>query len=224
MNGIMKVRRPTKNELDLLASRLIKTVTKKSDEFEEIVSKPGLYDGVLLRISEEGSGSHSVDRSLHSSKTLVASGAGAVLLLPLVSYLLLSGGQDLMRSDLPEIGFPASVAEPEPKLPMGKGPEALDKNVRAAGQNRPNKTSNFRKRKPVSINSAEPTEAKFYAIGITNGLEDAMIDGRVVRVDLPRSVLYAMGLDVPLENSIRPIQADLLVGPDGTPRAIRILD
>ena len=48
--------------------------------------------------------------------------------------------------------------------------------------------------------------------------------GQIVRVELPRSSLFAMGVDVPVENEKNnKIKADLLIGEDGVMRAVRLV-
>ena len=49
-------------------------------------------------------------------------------------------------------------------------------------------------------------------------------DGHVVRAEIPRSSLVAMGVvDLPIEGSNEKIKTDLLVGSDGVVRGIRIV-
>jgi hypothetical protein len=46
--------------------------------------------------------------------------------------------------------------------------------------------------------------------------------GRIVRVELSRQALFAMGVNIPLENGVDNVKADLLIGPDGVTRAVRL--
>jgi hypothetical protein len=46
---------------------------------------------------------------------------------------------------------------------------------------------------------------------------------QIGRVELPRASLYAMGIDVPVENDTVNIKADLLIGADGVMRAVRVV-
>jgi hypothetical protein len=46
----------------------------------------------------------------------------------------------------------------------------------------------------------------------------------VIRVDVPRSTLFAMGFPVSLENESPTVKADLLIGPDGATRAVRLVE
>jgi len=39
---------------------------------------------------------------------------------------------------------------------------------------------------------------------------------------MSRASLFAMGINIPLENGAEVVKADLLVGPDGVTRAVRL--
>ena len=70
-------------------------------------------------------------------------------------------------------------------------------------------------------NGPATSRDEFYAI---SGAEAADASGgRIVRVDLPRASLFAMGINVPLENDSDTVKADILIGPDGVTRAIRLV-
>ena len=43
-----------------------------------------------------------------------------------------------------------------------------------------------------------------------------------MRVEMSRASLFAMGINIPLENGAEVVKADLLVGPDGVARAVRL--
>ena len=65
---------------------------------------------------------------------------------------------------------------------------------------------------------------EFYALTYAGGEDDQDEGGQIVRVTLPRSSLFAMGIDVPVENDTAKIKADLLLGSDGIMRAVRIVN
>ena len=67
----------------------------------------------------------------------------------------------------------------------------------------------------------EPPQ-EFYALADMRPSDIA--NGRVIRVDLPRASLVALGVNIPLDSDKQMIKTDLLVGPDGVPRAIRLVD
>jgi hypothetical protein len=47
--------------------------------------------------------------------------------------------------------------------------------------------------------------------------------GQIVRVELPRSAIAALGLPVNMERVDQRVKADVLVGVDGLPHAIRLV-
>jgi len=65
-------------------------------------------------------------------------------------------------------------------------------------------------------------DLEFYPITLQGDPNEMARGGRIIRVEMPRSALFAMGVNVPLENGAETITADLLVGPDGVTRAIRM--
>jgi len=67
------------------------------------------------------------------------------------------------------------------------------------------------------------SEGDFYALSYAGDPSETERGGRIVRVDIPRSTLFAMGVDVPLENESETVKADLLIGSDGVTRAIRVV-
>lgn len=77
-----------------------------------------------------------------------------------------------------------------------------------------------RKEKPPAFR--EPAN-EFYAISTTYDQDDSTDGSRIVRVDVPRSSLFALGIHVPLENDSEVVKADLLIGADGVTRAIRVV-
>jgi hypothetical protein len=66
-------------------------------------------------------------------------------------------------------------------------------------------------------------DGDFYALSYAGDPNETERGGRIVRVDIPRSTLFAMGVDVPLENETETVKADLLIGSDGVTRAIRVV-
>ena len=48
--------------------------------------------------------------------------------------------------------------------------------------------------------------------------------GDVVRVEVPRSAMIAVGFEVSPERAAEPVQAEVMFGPDGVARAVRFLD
>lgn len=65
---------------------------------------------------------------------------------------------------------------------------------------------------------------KFYPVSYTGDPMETAVGGQVIRVEMKRSSLFALGVDLPLENDDAVVKADLLVGRDGVTRAVRLVD
>jgi hypothetical protein len=75
------------------------------------------------------------------------------------------------------------------------------------------------RRKPVP---RQQPDLEFYPLTFAGDPVETTSGGRVLQVELSRSSLFAMGFNVPIENGAEFVKADLLVGPDGVARAIRL--
>ena len=67
-------------------------------------------------------------------------------------------------------------------------------------------------------------ENDFVAVTYVGDGAESTRGGRVIRVDMARSTLFAMGFPVSLENESPTVKADLLIGPDGATRAVRLVE
>ena len=71
--------------------------------------------------------------------------------------------------------------------------------------------------------AASMEDTEFIALASENQLVP-LESGQVLRVELPASTLISMGLRITAEDVSKPVPADLLVGQDGLPRAIRFVE
>lgn len=67
-------------------------------------------------------------------------------------------------------------------------------------------------------------ETNFYPVSYTGDPAETAGGGQVIRVELKRSSLFALGVDLPLENDDPMVKAELVVGRDGVTRAVRLVD
>ena len=98
-------------------------------------------------------------------------------------------------------------------------------------------------RRPQAPRTAVSTRVEWAAAGTTQGLvvtgdslySDDFIplpntegvasteDVNLVRVEVPRSAMIQLGLAVSAENASEPVEAEIMLGPDGRARAVRFL-
>ena len=74
----------------------------------------------------------------------------------------------------------------------------------------------------VAERAAAPVASDFVPL-VTADAGEPLEGGQMVRVEVPRAALAAMGLPVSGERAGETVKADLLLAHDGTARAIRLL-
>lgn len=219
----MKRAKLTNKDLDSLGRLVVRSAAVDESEIEKIVSNPRLYEGVLSRIASAFGSSEDPARSIW--KPIFAS--AAVLLVVAISAIGYLRSSDGASASGPRI-LPTIYKVDEEKEPF-KVKQPIEEEE--SDEPRPVRAILTKTEKPAEIKSrpqrrkpVQSREADFHAIGFSANAEDAVLDGRVVRVEMPRSALFALGVDLPLENGTKAVKADLLVGSDGTPRGIRLVE
>jgi hypothetical protein len=211
-------------KLDEIGKLLVKAGTTPNVDIERAVANPELYDAIKNRIAMvEG-------YPARRSKFLVpgiASFASVALVAVIAVAYFKSGTQppkDVVvapvskaavskefnkHSEPDRTGTPSPVVEAEPIKPY------------RVSQRVP--TVRTSRVKQPTVQQARFVD-DFYAVSYAGDPHETERGGRIVRVDIPRSTLFAMGINVPLENESATVKADLLVGSDGVTRAIRVVE
>ncbi len=220
----------TKRELDELGRQVVIAGRPTEGEIDNIVSDPALYDGVLAKIAGlQAPTASRRTRSFGWKPAAVAAMVLALLSIPMLAVFKFTRTNEVAVRQLQPVPV---VPDPRPFAPAPLDPPEVAEEVpaapmlrRAAMVTRPAEPAKPmpRIRKPA-LTPQPQAEAAFQPIGLQERAEDAAIDGRVVRVEVPRATLFAMGVNLPIENGTRSVKADLLLGPDGSPRAIRLVE
>lgn len=217
----MKNRNLDNTTLDAIGKKLIKCSSTPQSEIDRIVGDPRLFDLVARRIAAEQNSTRKLG-SLSVARKVILAGVPTAAA---IAAVVLAG---LSTSDAPQADTeiskvpPTQAEEARPEIPpqgiteMSSAGRA--KIVRASQPLKRRDTKPIRrKEKPI----ANEPDARFYAVA-HNG--EPVTAGRVVRIDLDRSSAFALGVDLPLENGVASIKADLLIGADGTTRGIRVVN
>lgn len=225
--AVMKRRKLTNKELDSLGQLVVKAGAVDESEIDRAVADPKLFEAVLSRIAATAESSNVKTR--WSWKPVAAYGAVALMISTLVAgYFSYEGGQPTNLARVTPMVYTVG----ETKGPINIDPVRQPQPPNVEDDIRPvpavlNRTVD----KPVESKVRRPKEktlhlreADFHPIGGPENAEDAVLDGRVVRVEMPRSALFALGVDLPLENGTKAVKADLLVGADGITRGIRLVE
>ena len=230
----MKKRNLDNTELDLIGRKLIEGGSVPSADIDRIVSNPDLFSLINSKIAAEGKGYKANAASgwflFIRRNSAVFAGVAVMLIAVIAAANLLRPNRSPgpVQADIKEVQNLAETPDTaRPDLPPQE----------QAGRNRsPGRAQNndfqFEKavvkqnvrpveQKPRKPSSIEP-QAEFYAISSSGGADETG-DGQIIRVDMPRSSLLALGINVPLENDSEIVKADLLVGANGVARAIRVI-
>jgi len=210
------------DELDKISNKLIETSVLSESEIDEIAASPFLYSGVKARINSANEPSR-------------AFGYGRRFALGFGSALVVIGiamaGLFMLRSENP-VTAARFVPQEQPAQEVRDVSPWLGDKVSVPGVVMQHNSARFQKasyRKPEKRSIATPRPVPehqpaldFYPLTFAGDPNETMNGGRVLRVEMSRSSLFAMGFNVPIENGAEVVKADLLVGPDGVARAIRL--
>ena len=217
------MRNVEKEKLDEIGKALIKAGSIRVQNIDEIVANPDLFDEIRKRISSETRGRRPSIGMMRPGFTV----AGTILLIAVVSFAFFSLRSRPVQVSSKSVPQPAKTDEPK----RFTNPDVVVQRpaVRDSAPIRPERVSMSRQSersvtrpRPVSVRRVDD-QNEFYALSYAGDPNETERGGRIVRVDISRATLFAMGFDLPLENESETVRADLLVGSDGVTRAVRVV-
>lgn len=220
-----------KQTLDAIGRQLVKSDAGRKPDVEAIVSKPYLFASVKARIAAgDFTQQHASAGFLFGSFIRLhmagAAASAVLLLLAIGAFSLLETGRGVVAVDQVQIP-PVREDVARPVFP----PQGTETGKLSAGRAL---NDDFRVESAVAYKSTLPrpvrrprrveieTEGDFYPVGYT-GDPNETAGGHVIRVEIKRSSLFALGVNLPLENDDEVLTAELLVGRDGVTRAVRVV-
>ncbi len=230
----MRKREINNLEIELIGKKLIENDLLPLSEIDRIVANPDLFDLINKRIAAIEKPLAEIHAS-RSRKWIPAAGFS----LACLAVLAVLASSFMTKMDVAEhVPAPVSIEVPDaapdvarsevpPKPVVAKLSADRAQNLddleikveKAAYRRPPVRKANVRKA-PIT---AEP-ETEFYPVAYTGDPAETAGGGRIIRVDLERSSLFALGVNMPLENDHAMVKADLLIGMDGVTRAIRLVE
>ena len=217
-------------DLDVIGRKLVERTRVSDVDIDQIVSSRHLYDLVRARIAASNIEPKTDNERRISFGWRYAAVFAAVLMIVTAgaAMLFISNSRSnswsaVVVEQVPE-AIPVSQARPDhpPKPMFSKLPSGRAFQISAKAK--PAKTVNKKTERPTRVEQVHVPQGEFYAISFAGDLEDGAAGGRIIRVDMPRSSLFAMGVNIPLENGREMIKTDLLIGSDGVTRAVRIFE
>lgn len=233
--------------LDRIGHNLLKAAKVSDNEIEKIVAAPKLFDSVKARIRIEQS--QRKPKSFFGNLTplfawnrqFAAAVFAFLTVLVTVSALIIfktkdapqlakqttkqTTGQETQSPVAPvENIIPPASEFTERKISEVKTPATVEpaafKSEAPKYQNHAPKSTRI---KPSLTHKKEPQEV-FYSLAVGGHWEANGEDLRIVRTELSRAELFALGVNLPVENETPKVKTDLLVSSDGVARAIRLVE
>lgn len=224
----MKQRNLQPDELDRIGKTLLSHAAMSEAEIENIVSSPFLYSKVRNQVLSEAATSK---RSYGMSRYLMFGGSSLAVVFSLFATIafLKTDPKQVANVEAPRVVVINSSPKPDSLSGANEKPLPLvdpliqtvntKRRISQQAQNISYNKPNVRTDRPMQTRRPE---IEFYPITYTGDLNETVRGGRVVRVEMSRASLFAMGINIPLENGAEVLKADLLIGPDGVTRAVRL--
>jgi len=231
--------------LDEIGRELLETARVSNDELDRIAASPKLFDAVKAGIKAERRERQSKRffgnrQSLlvwNRQKTFAALAVLTLFALGLFVFSKRDSSPALAeKTNLPQIKLPIAPVKISPPIVNPEAPPEFVETKNSVPKNRAifrkavfkNENAALPKQKPRRKNllkSPPPIEpeGEFYALAHTGIASETGENLRIVRAELSRSSLFALGVNLPIENESEKIKTDLLVGADGVAKAIRFV-
>jgi len=212
--------------LDAIGKKLVRSGRVPASDIDKAVSNPRLFLLVNQRIESPGSGRRSLFQFIRQQRVAFA-GAAILLIVVLGVVSLLRPARTLdttrelrVSAARPEMDAPPVFPPQERKTgKLSPGGAPIDNDIRVE---RAMARTPVRKYRPRP--QPEP-EGEFLPVAYTSETLDTSGGGHIIRVDLKRSSLFALGVNLPLENNDdEMVKADLLIGKDGVTRGVRVVN
>lgn len=215
--------------LDQIGKRLFDNEPLAASEIDNIVAKPELFSLVRERIAADRVASIAEMRRTSPVRRYVIaySGMALTVLVAVGAITFYRPEKTTYKAPVPVLSNKVPDAVPEvarievpPQSDTGKLPA-----VRATKDDYRVEKAILTRTEPVNRprRIAEP-DTQFLPVSYTGDPDEMSAGGQVIRVEMKRSSLFAIGVNVPLENADEVVKADLLIGRDGVTRAIRVID
>lgn len=247
----MNKRNLQNKELDRIGRKLFDRAKVRDEEIEQIVGSPMLFDSIKARIEIERRSQNQKNVSVRSANWQIWNWhrASAMVLLLFIFGVI---GFAVYNKFTPEHQTEFAVAlkaqpsvkqietEPlqmTPPIPQDspavvKTSDSVIESPKITKQiistNKISKTQKSSTRMPKQQRKLQPkqteTAGEFYALAFTGNPVETGEEFKIVRAELSRSSLFALGVNLPIENESEKIKTDLLVGTDGVARAIRLVN
>jgi hypothetical protein len=230
-------------QLDQISRKLFKATRVSNEEIEKIVHAPQLFNAVKARIRAEEQLRDKPKRFFNDRVNVVVwnrqsvAGAFAILIvLATCAAVIVFKNQNspelvkqITKPEIrPQVARAANQLPPaeikESNIPAIKNSPVAEKIAfKAEKPKLPNLIRKTSPRKSIRNPEKESKEI-FYSLQFAGNWQTEGEDLQIVRTEITRAELLALGINLPVENETAKIKTDLLVGTDGVARAIRFVE
>jgi hypothetical protein len=245
----MKKHELQEGQLDELGRKLLEAGRLPDDELERIVSAPHLLSGVRSRIKAEQRQAAASTFNWRTAFSFLrrpnmAAAFGAVLIAAATFggfYLYSRQAQKPLAAQAPpamseqpkeatkEAAAPITVADIPPQTASPAVPgEKESGEVKATTafyhpSAKPVTALKTSYKKNPAVRESDESGGEFYPLTFTGSSNEIAPGAQIVRVELPRSSLFSMGVDLPDDERSGTVKADLLISADGVARGFRLV-
>jgi hypothetical protein len=230
----MKRRELTTKDLDRIGIKALTALRASDEEIGRIASSEDLFEPVraAIRLHSGRPSKRSLHFRLRPYAMAWGMAAASLLVVAIIAVLVFVGQYDSSQQvaeNLTERVMPVELPEAQESAPtLGyketSGPTVVAasfKRQTARRSRRPTRLHTPRRPEPINIEDV----GEFQALTYTGDAAEIDAAAQIVRVELPRSSLFALGVDLPIENqAATKIKADLLIGEDGVMKAVRVVN
>lgn len=217
------------HELDRIGRGLLAAARIREEEIEKIIASPNLFEAVKTGIKKEEARRKPKLFPVWNWQT---AGAFAILALAVIGttaafiFRAPELPQQAIKTNVPETKTPLAPQENPAEIREDEKTVVERASVRQADltveKSKPKK--HIRKAKPEKQTQVPAEEGEFYMLTLAGNWEADAENLRIVRTELSRAELFALGVNLPVENETQKIKTDLLVGANGVPKAIRFIE
>lgn len=225
-------RKLNNTELESISNAVFKSEPLTLAEIDQIVAKPELFSLIQKRIQNAPSITAPVPARVLPARRYVLAWSGIAMTFAAAAALAVlninkevpqkAPVQIAVLNQVPDIADPEVVRSEVPPQPI-TGKLSADRTTKE--DRLKVEKAIFTRTEPVTRpeRASEP-DTRFIPVSYTGDPDETSAGGQVIRVEMKRSSLFALGVSIPLENDDEIVKADLLIGRDGVTRAIRVVN